>query len=129
MAILNKPAEYDLWFRYIEERIADALGGFNIPRTDNKADMYGTIREQYEGRRKSYKKKNRSFRDRRELHGNKNDIGADCVKARYFLESSSFNEVCYLVNYDTHFVNRTFSFVQDAIYYEKKLWDEFKRTS
>ena len=100
--------EHNLWFKFIECRIHDAIGKFNLNGPD--------LETQYNDMRKGLKKSGRKY------------IRACSVNthsARYFFETSRFDDLAILLGYDSLFVNKVFAYIHKAITLDKKLYEEF----
>lgn len=119
---MSKSSEYKFWSHYLTEIVRDAMGVFDFPHKNSSLDR------QYQNLRNKYIKNPPQFIRRSELH-HRRHTADDTSKARFFLESSNFDEIVVMIGYESEFVKRTFDMVQTAVSYEKKLFEEFRLTS
>ena len=119
-----------LWSKYLMTMIDDAMGAFNIPSKSLEGEKeIPPLNVQYDILREKFlKEKNGKveFLYREQIQKNPPAHNNACNKARLFLESSRFDEVANIIGYDSEFISRTFSLVQEAITLEKRLWEELK---
>ena len=110
-----------MWQAYINTRVKDALGVFAVPdRRNSLAEQYQKIRQEF----LSGKRPLLSYRC--QLQGQNRPYGEPiCTRARYFFETSHSDIIAELAGYDDAFFDGVFSLIQQAITYEKQLWNEF----
>ncbi len=109
-------------YRYVK----DAIGIFYIPQ--NTKTSRKSIEKQYQDYRKKFKGK--KFHSRVQMmqkyRRNKSTTHlSDVYAARNWLCSSHFDAFVAAIDQGGVFLNKIFAFVQEAITYEKKLFEEF----
>lgn len=112
--------EKDLWTKYMALKIEDAMGIFKVPDIKTMP-ITPSLQDQYEIQLKRLKKK--TIVHRGHIYENATQWN-QASAGRNFLESSHFDEVASDVGYDSNFVNKIFSFIQEVITLEKKLFNE-----
>lgn len=105
----------------INAAVMDALGIFRIPDPHSNV---GDFEAQYKALLCKYQ--GRIFNRRSDLFSSRENF-TECTRARVFLEKSYFDDLAGLIGYDSLFVNKTFSMVQEAITLEKKLFQELSK--
>ena len=98
--------ERRLWNEYIVRMVSDAIFPFVI--SDET----------------SIQKQHMNFLNgkKRFVRYAQNHTHIEQTRALSFLESSRFNEVCFMIGYDTLFVKKTFDFVQDCLTRKKQIY-------
>lgn len=126
--------ELSLWWAYIYLKIDDAMGCFKVPSgkrlNSNTVVNIVPLEEQYQNFRTKFKDSGVKLPSRNYLksvgaYGGASYATGYCDRARMFLESSEFDEIMEYLGYGSAYVNKWFAMVQEAITYEKKLYDEF----
>lgn len=117
----KRTPEHDLWASVIMAHFEDAMGMFVLHKKKPLEMQYQQIRQEFiENKKVLY--------DRRELHMARNCSGINnsVMRSRKFFETSEFDTLAEILGYDSRFVNQTFGIVQQAITYERKIYEEFK---
>lgn len=123
----------NVWAKHLVIKVEDAMGLFCIPaEKGDTRDCKGVppLNVQYETLRKKYAKRrderNFYFLCRSELHPVVQGYPLATEKARNMFENGEFEGISEEIGYGGEFVDRVFKLVQEAISYEKRLYEEFK---
>lgn len=102
--------EQRLFAQSMIQRVSDAIYPFRIPGVDE--EKVPPIEKQYED----------FLSGKRKMLTNLSSI--ERKRAIIFLESDQFDAFASIAGYDSHFVNKTFQFVQNCLTLRKKLYKE-----